>query len=67
MKNNLKYKINKLNKNKKGVELALTTIVVFIILVITLFVIINFFSGNYIDNSNKLIEIGNNSINQYRN
>lgn len=54
-------------KNKRGVELTLETIVIFIIVVITLVVVIMFFAGEYSEGSNKLIETSNQVINSTAN
>ena len=54
-----------MNKNKKGVELTLQTIVVFIILLIVLIVVISFFSENYSSNLNVLNATGQQAIENF--
>ena len=54
-------------KSKKGIELTLQTIVIFIIAVVVLIVIIMFFTTHYGDNVSNLFNIGNGSIEAAKN
>ncbi len=58
---------NRSKLNKKGIELSLETIVIFIVLVIVLIVISYFFVDNYSSNSDSLNSIGNSILNKYKN
>lgn len=55
--------MKQLKDNKKAVELTLQTIVIFIILLVTLIVMIYFFTTHYGSNSDTLINIGSDAIN----
>lgn len=52
----------KLILNKKGVELSLNTVVLFIIAVIVLIVITVYFLNTYGDNNNTVINVGRDAI-----
>lgn len=52
--------------NKKGVELTLETIAVFIILLVVFIVIVYFFTTHYSSNSDALINAGNDALNNAR-
>lgn len=52
----------KLQKNKKGVELSLNTIIIFIMALIVLIILVYFFVTHYSDNSTTLITAGTSAI-----
>lgn len=54
-------------KNKKGVEFTLQTIAAFILILIVVIVIANYFVGNYSEGANSLFNIGNSSIESAKN
>jgi len=55
-------KINSLIKNKIGSELSLSTIVIFILAILTLIVIIMFFSEHFSSNSEAISNTGKDAI-----
>lgn len=55
--------MNKIQNNKKAIELTLNTIVVLIILVIVLIIMIIFFTKYYSSNAESVNNIGDNAIN----
>jgi len=52
----------KINKEKKGNEITLQTVVIFIILIIVLILILYFFTSHYNTNANVLENLSSTSI-----
>lgn len=59
--------MNNLKQNRKGIEMTLQTVVIFILLIIVLAVVSFFFVNNYMDNSGMLTNVGNSTIDSVKN
>lgn len=57
----------KIQNNKKGVELTLQTIAIFILVIIVMIMIISFFTTHYGDGADRLFDVGNSTIESAKN